>query len=60
MVDIKNFNKTFITGFVALLPIMATFYLFIWVMGVAESFLGGLLKFILPDQWYMANPSMSG
>lgn len=52
MLTLRSFNKTFLTGFVAVLPITATVYLFFWVMGVAEAFLGNIMKFILPDHWY--------
>jgi len=52
MRPIRNLNKTFFTGFIALLPIMATLYLFFWVMGAAEGVFGNIIKFFLPNQWY--------
>lgn len=52
MLDVRRVNKTFLTGFVAILPITATIYLFFWVMGAAEAFFGNILEFILPDRWY--------
>lgn len=52
MRPIRNLNKTFFTGLIALLPIIATLYLFFWVMGAAEGVFGNVLKFIMPDAWY--------
>ncbi|MBU0479921.1 MAG: DUF502 domain-containing protein [Proteobacteria bacterium] len=52
MASLRDFNKTFLTGLVALLPITATIYLFFWVIGSAETFFGPLLKFVMPDHWY--------
>ncbi len=52
MFSLRNINKTFLTGFVALLPITATVYLFVWVMGAAEGFFGSIIKVLLPENWY--------
>lgn len=52
MVTLRSFNKTFLTGLVALLPITATIYLFFWVIGSVETFFGPILKFVMPDHWY--------
>jgi uncharacterized membrane protein len=52
MPSFRSFNKTFLTGLVALLPITATVYLFFWVMGAAETFFGRIMQFVLPAQWY--------
>ena len=52
MRPLRNLNKTFFTGLIALLPITATLYLFFWVMGAAEGVFGRIIQFILPDQWY--------
>lgn len=52
MLALRRFNKTFLTGLVALLPITATLYLFFWVMGAAEGFLGSIMKIVLPVGWY--------
>jgi len=52
MLPVRNLNKTFLTGLIALLPITATLYLFFWVMGAAEGFFGSILQLILPGQWY--------
>jgi uncharacterized membrane protein len=52
MLSLRRLNKTFLTGLVALLPITATLYLFFWVMGAAEGFLGSIMKIFLPEGWY--------
>lgn len=52
MSSLRSFNKTFLTGLVALLPITATVYLFFWVIGAAEAFFGRILQFVLPGPWY--------
>lgn len=52
MFSLRSFNKTFFTGLVAILPITATIYLFLWVMGAAEGFFGRIMQFLLPAQWY--------
>jgi uncharacterized membrane protein len=52
MPSFRSFNKTFLTGLVALLPITATVYLFFWVMGAAEAFFGHIIQFVVPAQWY--------
>jgi uncharacterized membrane protein len=48
----RRLNKIILTGLVAVLPITATFYLFVWLMTTAENVLGGVLEFSLPVGWY--------
>lgn len=52
MFSFRSIHKTFFTGFVALLPITATLYLFVWIMAAAEGFFGNILQVVLPDNWY--------
>ena len=52
MRPLRDLNKTFLTGLIALLPITATLYLFFWIMGATEGFFGTILQFILPARWY--------
>jgi uncharacterized membrane protein len=49
---LKAISKTFLTGLVTVLPAVATFYLVFWLARTAESMLGGLLRFVLPDLLY--------
>lgn len=48
----RRLNKIILTGLVAVLPIIATLYLFVWLMTTAEKVLGGVLEFSLPAGWY--------
>ncbi|MBU2497589.1 MAG: DUF502 domain-containing protein [Proteobacteria bacterium] len=48
----KGLSKTFVTGLVTIVPIVATFYFLYWFFGSAESLLGKLIRLILPDQFY--------
>ncbi|AGA32164.1 protein of unknown function DUF502 [Thioalkalivibrio nitratireducens DSM 14787] len=48
----KGFTRTFLTGLAAILPIAITVALFWWLGSTAESLLGGLLQYLLPDVLY--------
>jgi uncharacterized membrane protein len=48
----KAISKTFLTGLVTVVPVLATFYLLYWLARTAESILGGLLRLVLPDVVY--------
>ncbi|MEW6518143.1 MAG: DUF502 domain-containing protein [Thermodesulfobacteriota bacterium] len=48
----RRFNKIILTGLVAVLPIVATLYLLVWLMTTAEKVLGGVLGFIFPAGLY--------
>jgi len=52
---IKNLNipRTFLTGLVTLLPIVVTIYLLVWLGRMAESFLGQIIRVVLPDDLYL-------
>jgi uncharacterized membrane protein len=52
---IKNVNlaKTFLTGLVTILPIVVTIYLLVWLGELAESFLGRMIRVVLPDSLYV-------
>src|SRR5690349_12850999 len=50
----KAIGKVFLTGMFTVLPILATFYLVIWLLSVTERFLGKPLLFLLPDDSYRA------
>jgi uncharacterized membrane protein len=40
-------------GLVAILPAILTLYILFWLVSSAETVLGGLLKMLLPDGWYV-------
>ncbi|MBU0674990.1 MAG: DUF502 domain-containing protein [Proteobacteria bacterium] len=48
----KLLRKRFLTGLAALLPLALTLYLLIWLIGGAESLLGGLMQHFLPNDFY--------
>ena len=48
----KRISKTFLTGLVAILPIIATFYVLFWLAVTAESLLGNGIRFVLPQNYY--------
>jgi len=48
----KRLSKTFLTGLVAILPILATLYILLWLTVTAETFLGKGLRLILPEHFY--------
>ncbi len=48
----KKINRLFFKGLFATLPIAVTLAVLYWLGSLAESILGGLLKWLLPDAWY--------
>ncbi|MEA3242171.1 MAG: DUF502 domain-containing protein [Pseudomonadota bacterium] len=49
---LKSISKTLLTGFVTILPVVLTLYLFYWLAVSAESVLGRLIQLMLPDYLY--------
>ena len=49
----KAFSKIFFTGLAAVLPIMLTVYILIWLSSSLESILGEIIKLILSDRLYV-------
>jgi uncharacterized membrane protein len=48
----KSVSKTFLTGLITMLPVVLTGYLLYWLAVSAESWLGNLMRLVLPDHWY--------
>ncbi len=48
----KSIGKPFLTGLAATVPIMVTLYLIYWLAVTAETALGNLFRYLLPDGWY--------
>lgn len=48
----KPISRTFLTGLITILPLIATLYLLFWLASAAESMLGRILRYILTDQYY--------
>ncbi|MFC1580339.1 DUF502 domain-containing protein [Thermodesulfobacteriota bacterium] len=48
----KGVSRTFLTGLVAILPILATLYILLWLIIAAETFLGKGIRLVLPEHFY--------
>jgi uncharacterized membrane protein len=49
---VKHIGRIFITGLLTVLPVIATIYFTLWVLGVLERFFGKQLILLIPDEWY--------
>lgn len=49
----RFFRQVFLKGLIAILPLAATIYLIIWLVGALESLLGPVLRFIVPQGMYV-------
>ena len=47
-----RFGRIFATGLLTLLPIIATVYFTLWVLGILERFFGKQVVLLMPDEWY--------
>lgn len=50
---VRRLTGTFLTGLFAVLPIMVTLTVVMWLIGVAETLLGGFLRVLLPGSAYL-------
>jgi uncharacterized membrane protein len=48
----KSAGKIFFTGLLTVLPVLATLYLVLWLVGAMERFFGAQLKWLMPDEYY--------
>ncbi len=51
--DWRRLARTFLTGLFVLLPIMVTLALVMWIIGIAETVLGGFIRVLLPSKLYL-------
>lgn len=49
----KPVSKTFFKGLIAIIPLILTLYLLLWLADTAEFLLGNIFKFFFPDSWYI-------
>lgn len=49
---VKFISKNMLTGIVTILPVVLTLYLLYWFAISAESVLGGMIRLILPENFY--------
>jgi uncharacterized membrane protein len=50
---ITRLRNLFLQGIALLAPLIITLALLIWLGQSAEQFMGGLLRHLMPDQWYV-------
>ncbi|MGQ0701068.1 MAG: DUF502 domain-containing protein [Panacagrimonas sp.] len=53
LADWRRLTRTFLTGLFVLLPIMVTLAIVMWVIGMAETVLGGFIRVLLPGDAYL-------
>ena len=56
----KSFWGTLLKGFVTILPLAITLYIVFWIVGAAESIVGGALLLILPESLYIPGMGIVG
>lgn len=49
----RRLARTFLSGLFVLLPIMVTLAIVMWLIGVAETVLGGVIRVLLPGDAYL-------
>jgi uncharacterized membrane protein len=49
---LKKIGNLFLQGLIAVLPIVATLAILLWLGTYTEAFLGAIIKFVLPESWY--------
>ncbi|HZO03398.1 MAG TPA: DUF502 domain-containing protein [Burkholderiales bacterium] len=47
-------GRIFITGLLTLIPAVATLYLLVWLIGAADRLFGKPLRWLMPDETYLA------
>jgi len=53
LLDWRRLARTFLSGLFVLLPIMVTLAIVMWIIGVAETVLGGFIRVLLPSNLYL-------
>jgi uncharacterized membrane protein len=49
----KPVSRTFFKGLIAIIPLVLTLYLLVWLAATAEFALGNIFKLFLPQSWYI-------
>jgi uncharacterized membrane protein len=49
----RRLTRTFLSGLFVLLPIMVTLAIVMWIIGIAETVLGGFIRVLLPSNLYL-------
>lgn len=50
---IARLRRTFLTGLVAIIPLVVTGYVVYWLFATADSLFGGIGRALLPPDWYV-------
>ena len=48
----NSIGRIFLAGLLTVLPVLATLYLVLWLVGSMERFFGAQLKWLFPDEYY--------
>lgn len=48
----RRMTRTFVSGLIAVMPVLITFAVLMWLIGAAETVLGGVLRVLLPAEAY--------
>ena len=51
-------TPTFVKGLIVVLPIVAAFYVLIWLVGRSEALVEGLRLAVVPDHYYVPGPGV--
>jgi uncharacterized membrane protein len=49
---LRSINKNILTGLITTLPVILTLYILYWFIVATESFLGGAIRAVLPEELY--------
>src|SRR5919106_5190419 len=49
-----HLGRIFITGLLTLIPAVATIYLMVWLIGAVDRIFGKPLRWLMPDETYLA------
>lgn len=49
LLDWRRFSRTFFTGLLAVLPIMVTFAVILWLFSTADTLFGGVVRWLVPS-----------
>lgn len=52
--------RLFFKGLATIIPIALTVAIVLWLAGVAENGVGNLIRFVLPDNWYVRGMGLVG
>ena len=55
----KRLGRILLTGLITVLPLVGTIYLVYWLASSTETFLGRILRVMLPDAWYRPGLGMA-